>query len=133
MCPRRPALRDPGQPENTPSRDGLSAICQSERASARRTVLSLGSSPSARACRELVADVRPVVQCAGIEIGPVRPHQRSGLRVQDDAIEDSKVLKRSEQRTMKYWPEVDVLSSAVTEAHRDLVRPRHFESRHADN
>jgi hypothetical protein len=33
-------------PENTSSRDGLSALCQSERASARRTVFSLASPAS---------------------------------------------------------------------------------------
>jgi hypothetical protein len=133
MCPRRPALRDSGEPENTSSRDGLSAICQSERASACRTVFSLASSPSASACGELVADVRRVVQCAGIEIRPVRPHQRSGLGVQDHAIEHRKILKRTEQRAVKHGPKVDVLSSAVTEAQGNLVRPSHFEAGHADN
>lgn len=34
---------------------------------------------------------------------------------------------------MKYRPKVDVLSSAVTEAHGDLVRPSYFEAGHADN
>jgi hypothetical protein len=121
----------PKPPENTSSRDGLSTVYQSE--SASRAALRLAPSPPARACGEFLADGRPLVDRAGIEIRPVRPYERSDLRIQDDASEESKVLKRAEERTMKHWPKVDVLSGPVTEAHRQLVRSNHFEAGDTDD
>jgi hypothetical protein len=73
------------------------------------------------------------VQCARIEIRSVRPDKRSGLRIHNDAIEHSKVLKRTEQRAVEHRPKVDVLSAAVVEAHDELVRPNHFETGDADD
>jgi hypothetical protein len=114
------------QPQNASSRDGLSAVCQSE--SAGRAPFRLAACPSAGACGELLADVRPVVERAGIEVRAVRPHERPGLRIQDDAIEHPKLLKRAEQWTVEHRPKVDVLLRAVTEAHGELVRPNHLEA-----
>jgi hypothetical protein len=120
--------------ENTSSRNnGLSAVRQSEIASARRTVFSLASSPPAGACGELIADARPVAQRDGIEICAVRPHESSNLRIQRDAIENHKVLERAEQRAMKHRRKVDLLPGAVAEAHGQLVRANHFETDDTDD
>ena len=106
---------------------------QPEIASARRTVFRLTSSPSADACVELIADARPVVQRAGIEVRAVRPHERSDLRIQHDAIENHKVLEGTEQRAIKYRSKVDWLLGAVAEAHGELVGPNHLETDDTDD
>ena len=73
------------------------------------------------------------MQRARIEIGPVRPNKGSGLRIQDHAIEHAKILKRTVQRAVEDWPKVDVLTTPVTEADTELVRPSHFEAGDADD
>jgi hypothetical protein len=68
------------------------------------------------------------VERAGIEVRSVRPHEGSGLGIEDDAIEHSNVLKGTEQRAMKHRLKVDVLLGSVIEAHGELVRADHFEA-----
>ena len=73
------------------------------------------------------------MQRARVEIGPVRPNKGSRFRIQDYAIEQAKILKRTVQRAVEDWPEVDVLSTPVTEGDSELVRPDHFKADDADD
>jgi hypothetical protein len=62
-----------------------------------------------------------------IEIGAVRPSQRSGLRIQGDSVEKRQVLQRSEQNAFQHRPEVDSLLITVVENDLQDVRSDDFE------
>ncbi len=79
--------------------------------------------------REFVADLRPVVQRGRIEVGTVRPRQRSNLGVENDGIERGEVLKWPEHRAFQHWPEINTLLGTVRERHRERVGANDVETR----
>ena len=63
------------------------------------------------------------MQCGGIEIGAIGPHQRVCIGVEYNLIESRKVAKGTVHLACKYRQKIDRLFRAVVKSNPDRVRP----------
>ena len=71
------------------------------------------------------------MQCRRIEIGAVRPRQRTHFLIESHGVEHGQVPQWTEECALQHRPEVDLLGGSVREGHRQRVRTDDVELRDA--
>ena len=87
----------------------------------------LGGLPLVGPPGEFFTHLRPIVKRRRIEIRAVRPHQRAGLGIKTDSVEDVGVTQRPEQAATENRQQVDNLLGPVVERHHQGVRAGNLE------
>src|SRR5207245_6899525 len=98
-----------------------------ESCSQRSLSLSRSRSPTSRQFRKSIFVFGPVVKGRGIEVGAVGPHQRVGIGIDADLVEQLKIAQRPIQLARQHRLKVDRLLSAVLKMNTKRIRRYDFE------